>query len=68
MEGWAQHVMMEILKVSEASRKWLDWPIQFLDQGLQPEPHALSLSRIISSIMMMQDFWSQAMTTNAYLP
>jgi hypothetical protein len=31
MEGWAQHVLMEILKVSEATRKWLDWPIQFLD-------------------------------------
>jgi hypothetical protein len=31
MEGWAQHIMTEILKVSETSRKWLTWPIQFLE-------------------------------------
>lgn len=30
MEGWARHTMQEILHVSEACRKWLSWPTQYL--------------------------------------
>lgn len=30
LEGWASHIMEEILKSSNASRKWLDWPVRYL--------------------------------------
>ncbi|KXJ87131.1 hypothetical protein Micbo1qcDRAFT_125277, partial [Microdochium bolleyi] len=31
IEGWARHVLGEILQASEASRRWLTWPLQFVD-------------------------------------
>ena len=31
VEGWGPHLMQEILRISEASGKWLRWPKEFLD-------------------------------------
>lgn len=30
IEGWAVHIMDEILRTSEARRRWLFWPIAYL--------------------------------------
>ncbi|KXJ86343.1 hypothetical protein Micbo1qcDRAFT_236903 [Microdochium bolleyi] len=33
IRGWAQHVLNELLQQSEASRKWLAWPLQFIESS-----------------------------------
>ncbi|KAM5349058.1 hypothetical protein ACJ41O_008881 [Fusarium nematophilum] len=30
IDGWAAHIMAEILRASEATRRWLSWPIAYL--------------------------------------
>ncbi|PTB38457.1 hypothetical protein M441DRAFT_82594 [Trichoderma asperellum CBS 433.97] len=31
IEGWARHTIQEILHISEACRRWLSWPIKYLE-------------------------------------
>lgn len=44
IEGWARHTIQEILHISESCRRWLSWPIQYLERE-----HALVNGLLLTS-------------------